>query len=64
MYCMLLWNCAEQILQNKVDVFDDTIGEFIEWMVEYSDRKNKSCDERIQPLLKLMSQIGHFQIHF
>lgn len=63
MYCMLLWNCSEQILQNKVDVFEDTIYEFIEWMVECSNKNDRPYDDRIQPLLKLMSQIGHFHIH-
>jgi hypothetical protein len=62
MYCLLLWNCAEQILQNKGDVFNDTIDDFISRMPNFSDADIKFYDERTQPLFKLISQIGNFHI--
>ena len=61
MYCLLLWICAHQVLLNKVDVYDDTIDEFFEWMVDYLGTKYK--DERTQPLFKLISQLGYFHIN-
>lgn len=62
MYCILLWNCAQQIILNKADVYDDTIGDFFEFMVELFD--SETTDERTQPLFKLISQLGHFHISY
>jgi predicted DNA-binding protein YlxM (UPF0122 family) len=64
MYCMFLWNCAEQILQNKEDVFNDTIDNFIEWMSNFSYKDTKFNDERTQPLFKLITQISNFHMDF
>ena len=62
MYCMLLWNCAEQVLQNKVDVFNDTIGKSIYWMTDSEVKDWTLGDERTKPLFQLINQISNFRI--
>jgi hypothetical protein len=58
LYSLLLWNCAQQILMNKVDVYNDTIDEFI-LRTDYS----KYNDERTQPLFKLLTILLRFHIN-
>jgi hypothetical protein len=61
MYCLLLWNCAQQALLSRVDVYNETIDAFFEWMVECSDKEYS--DESTQPLFRLISQLGYFKIY-
>ncbi|MFP5081161.1 hypothetical protein [Pedobacter sp. JCM 36344] len=63
MYCIAVWNCAYQILLNENDVYNDTIGQFVEGVEELTNREITLGDERTQPLFKLISQIGDFRIH-
>lgn len=60
LYSILLWNCAHQIISNKVEVYDDTIAQFRKYFFTNDDTKH--IDERTQPLFDLISILLRFHI--
>ncbi|MFP5082125.1 hypothetical protein [Pedobacter sp. JCM 36344] len=62
MYCIALWNCAQQILLNEIDVYNDTFGDFVEGMDRMSIGKSTFGDERTQALFILIAQLGDFRV--
>jgi len=63
-HSIALWNAAYQVLLSEHDVYNSTIGQFIEGFDELINGGLTFGDERTAPLFKLISQTGDFRIRY